>query len=447
MDKQLALMDRFDVVVIGGGIGGYTCAIRASQLGKKVALIEQREIGGTCLNRGCIPTKALLRSAELYDLFKSSEEFGIRAESISFDMRKMMDRKNGVVSKLRGGVELLLKRANVTVVKGKGEILDESRVKANGDVMESENTVIATGSEPAQMLGTDGKSVLTSDDALTMEEIPASMLIVGAGAIGVEFATLLSSLGTKVTMLEMMDHVLPALNDDKTTKLLSSALRRRGVEIKTGSKIERIEKEDRVTAVLESGDRVSSDRALISIGRKLNSQGLEALVKTEKGRIIVNERMETSVKGIYAIGDVIGGLMLAHKAMHEGIVAAENIADAERAMDYSVIPSVVYSRPEVAWVGLTEKDVKDPKIGECPFSANGKALCEGDSYGNTRIVADRGGRIVGAQVIGPQASLLIEEVALAIKSKATLEDIAELVHPHPTLSEVIFEACSRALGN
>lgn len=439
-------MDRFDVVVIGGGIGGYTCAIRASQLGKKVALIEQREIGGTCLNRGCIPTKALLRSAEIYDLFKSSEEFGIHAESISFDVRKMMDRKDSVVSKLRGGVELLLKRANVTVVKGKGEILDESRIKVNGDVIESGNIVIATGSEPAQMLGTDGKSVLTSDDALMMEEIPASMLIVGAGAIGVEFATLLSSLGTKVTMLEMMDHALPALNDDKTTKLLSSALRRRGVEIKTGSKIDRIEKEDKVTAVLESGERVSSEKALISIGRKFNSQGVESLVRTERGRIIVNERMETSVKGIYAIGDVTGGLMLAHKAMHEGIVAAENMAGEEKNIDYSVIPSVVYSRPEVAWVGLTEKDVKDPAVGECPFSANGKALCEGDSYGNTKIVADRSGRIVGAQVIGPQASLLVEEVALAIKSKATLEDIAGLVHPHPTLSEVIFEACSRALG-
>ncbi len=437
-------MDRFDLVVIGGGIGGYTCAIRASQLGKRVALIEQREIGGTCLNRGCIPTKALLRSAELYDLFKSSENFGVSADNIRIDLDRMMQRKSEVVLKLRNGVEYLLKKADVKVIKGKGEITEKNRVKVNGDTIETEDIVIATGSEPAQLLGTDGERVMTSDEALNLHELPGSMVIVGAGAIGVEFAVFLSSLGTKVKIIEMMDHVLPVLNDDKTTKLLSSALRRKGIEIKTGSKIERMEKEQEVTAILEGGERISAERALVSIGRKLNSP--EGVVKTERGRIIVNERMETSVESIYAIGDVTGGLMLAHKAMHEGIVAAENIAGAERVMDYSVIPSVVYSKPEVAWVGLTENEVKDPLIGECPFSANGKALCEGESYGNAKIVAEKSGRIAGAQIIGPQASMLIEEIALAIKAKASLEDIAELVHPHPSLNEVIFEACSRALG-
>lgn len=437
-------MDRFDLVVIGGGIGGYTCAIRASQLGKRVALIEQREIGGTCLNRGCIPTKALLRSAELYDLFKSSENFGVSADNIRIDLDRMMQRKSEVVSKLRGGVEYLLKKADVKVIKGKGEIAEKNRVKVNGDTIETENIVIATGSEPAQLLGTDGERVVTSDEALSMHELPGSMVIVGAGAIGIEFAVFLSSLGTKVKIIEMMDHVLPALNDDKTTKLLSSALRRKGIEIKTGSKIERMEKEQEVTAILEGGERISAERALVSIGRKLNSP--EGMVKTERGRIIVNERMETSVESIYAIGDVTGGLMLAHKAMHEGIVAAENVAGAKKIMDYSVIPSVVYSKPEVAWVGLTEKEVKEPLIGECPFSANSKALCDGESYGNAKIVAEKSGKIAGAQIIGPQASMLIEEIALAIKAKASLEDISELVHPHPSLNEVIFEACSRTLG-
>jgi dihydrolipoamide dehydrogenase len=437
-------MDRFDLVVIGGGIGGYTCAIRASQLGKRVALIEQMEIGGTCLNRGCIPTKALLRSAELYDLFKSSEEFGVSADNVRIDLDRMMQRKSEVVLKLRNGVEYLLKKADVKVIMGKGEIAEKNRVKVNGDTIETEDIVIATGSEPAQLLGTDGDKVMTSDEALNLHELPGSMVIVGAGAIGIEFAVFLSSLGTKVKIIEMMDHVLPVLNDDKTTKLLSSALRRKGIEIKTGSKIERMEKEQEVTAILEGGERISAERALVSIGRKLNSP--EGMVKTERGRIIVNERMETSVESIYAIGDVTGGLMLAHKAMHEGIVAAENIAGAERIMDYSVIPSVVYSKPEVAWVGLTENEVKEPLIGECPFSANGKALCEGESYGNAKIVAEKSGRIAGAQIIGPQASMLIEEIALAIKAKASLEDIAELVHPHPSLNEVIFEACSRALG-
>ena len=444
-------MDRFDVIVIGGGIGGYTCAIRASELGKSVALVEQREIGGTCLNRGCIPTKALLRSAEVYELLKNPKEFGIGAENISFDVSRMHERKDEVVSKLRGGVEFLLKKANVRVIKGKGELSADKRVMVKGDVLEAENVVIATGSEPAQLLGTDGKNVITSDEALNLREMPETIAIVGAGPIGIEFATYFASFGVKVKVLEMMDHVLPPLNDRKTTSLLASALKRRGIELMTGSKIERIEKEEKVTAVLSNGDRISADKALISIGRKFSSSDMEAQgIKAEKGRIVVNERMETSAAGIYAIGDVTGGLMLAHKAMHEGLVAAENIAGRTRTMDYSIIPSVVYSKPEVAWIGMTKDDAGlkgiEALVGECPFSANGKALCEGESYGNATVVADKNGRVTGAQIIGSQASVMIEEIALAMSKGATLEDLSRLVHPHPTLSEVIFEACSRALG-
>ena len=447
-------MHRYDIVVLGGGIGGYSCAIRASQLGKKVALVEEREMGGTCLNRGCIPTKALLRSAELYDLLTGSEEFGINAGKTSFNLGKMMQRKAVVVSKLRGGVEFLLKKNDVKVIKGKGKFIAPQIVDTEGERVEGDHVVIATGSESAEILGFDGKRVITSNEALAMEEFPSSMVVVGAGPIGVEFATFFSSFGVKVDLIEMMEHILPTLNDRKITDMLRISLKKRGIEIKTGSSIDEIEKsEEKIRAILGDGGSVEGEKALVSIGRKLNSSGigLEGMeMKTEKGRIQVNERMETSVEGVYAIGDVTGGMMLAHKAMHEGIIAAENMAGEERDADYSIIPSVVYSNPEVAWVGMTKEEAQQENIktmiGECPFSVNGKALCEGEVFGTAKVVADRRGRIIGSQIIGPQASILIEELALAMKMGANLEDISRLIHPHPTLGEVIFEACSRALG-
>jgi len=451
-------MDEFDVAIIGAGPGGYVCALRASDLGKSVALVEAREIGGTCLNRGCIPTKALLRSAEVYELARRSKDFGVLIESASYDLEMIHKRKEDVVNKLRSGIEFLLKK-DVVIKKGFGKLANRKTVEiksnSGNEMIKAKNIVIATGSEPDTLFNPDGKNVLTSDHALELGEIPKSLVIIGAGPIGVEFATLFSIFGTEVTMVEMMNKVLPALcaKDPKMDVIFRRSLRKRGIEVKTGTEIENIEVEGekKVLSTLKGGETLESEKVLVSVGRKLNSSGLgleEAGIKTEGGRILVDEKMRTNVPTIYAIGDVIGGAMLAHEAEKEGEVAAEVIAGLDTKMDYRVLPCAVFSHPEFACVGICEAEAQErgieTSIGESRFGANGKALCQGEEEGIVRIVVDaKTKEIVGSQIFGLEASVMISEIAVAMKKGVKVDDVADTIHVHPTLAEVLMEACKK----
>jgi len=455
-------VEEFDVAVIGAGSAGYVAAIRAADLGKRVVVVEHREIGGTCLNRGCIPTKALLKVAEAYEIVKHSKLFGISVEGISFDMAAIRKRKERIVKMLVSGIGFLFKSRKIVVKGGKGKLLDGNVVQvvsASGtEQLMAKDIIIATGSEPAliPVFKIDRKNVLTSDEALNLAELPKDILIVGAGAIGIEFATFLSAFGVKVTVVEMMPQVIPALRDKKITSLVKKLLEKRGVKVITGVKIDGIEvvRDGEVVSTLSNGEEVYTEKVLVSIGRKLNSEGLglEGLgVKIENGRINVDTRLRTSVPNIYAVGDVVGGLLLAHKAMKEGETAAEVIAGMDRQMDYRVVPWVIFSAPEVASVGLTEEEAKEQGIdvvtGEFPFTANGKAVSMGVTDGEVKVVADaNNGKIVGAQIVGPDASVMISELALAVENGLSLRDVADTIHTHPTLSEAVMEATKDALG-
>ncbi|MGB9857940.1 MAG: dihydrolipoyl dehydrogenase [Dictyoglomaceae bacterium] len=454
-------MEEFDVIFLGGGPAGYVGAIRSADLGKKVCLIEYRELGGTCLNRGCIPTKALLKSAEIYLEAKESKIFGINIENISFDFEEIHKWKENVVKKLVNGIEFLLKARRVVVKRGFGKILDNETIEVSTpqgkEIVKGENIIIATGSEPAMIpsFKIDHENVLTSDDALNLKVLPKDILIVGASAIGIEFATFFSALGVKVTVVEMMPQIIPNLRDKKVVSLIQRVLNKRGIEFITGTKVEEIEvKNGKVYSTLEDGKTIEAEKVLVSIGRKLNSDniGLENIgIKKEKERIVVDEYLRTNVKNIYAIGDVIGGLLLAHKAMKEGEVVAEIIAGYDRKMDYRVVPWAIFSIPEIASVGLTEEEAKEQEIevviGEFPFTANGKAVSINATDGVVKVVARKDNKeIIGAQIFGPDASILISEFALAIQKKLTLDDIANTIHTHPTLPEAVMESAKSALG-
>ncbi len=452
-------MEEFDVAVIGSGSAGYVSAIRAADLGKKVVIVEHREIGGTCLNRGCIPTKALLKVAEVYETIKDSKTFGISAESVSYDPEAIQKRKQFVVKRLVSGVEFLLKARKVVIKRTKGTLLDEHTVSLeNGETVKAKDIVIATGSEPAliPVFKIDHKNVLTSDDALNLTALPKDILIVGAGAIGTEFATFLSAFGVKVTIVEMMPQVVPTLKDKKLAGLVKRTLEKRGVKIYTDTKIESVEvvKDGEVVSTLSNGEEIHTEKVLVSIGRKLNSDGigLEKLgVKTERGKIVVDERLRTNIPNVYAIGDVTGGMLLAHKAMKEGETAAEVIAGLDRKMDYRVVPWAIFSEPEIASVGLTEEKAKEKGIevitGEFPFTANGKAISMNQADGEVKLVARKDtNEVIGGQIVGPDASVLIAEVALAVEKHLSIRDIADTIHTHPTLPEATMGAAKAAIG-
>jgi dihydrolipoamide dehydrogenase len=455
-------IEKFDIAIIGSGSAGYVAAIRGADLGKKVLIIEKGELGGTCLNRGCIPTKALLHSAEIYSHFNNSEEIGIKAENISYDLNVIQKRKNDIINKLATGIDLLLKSRKIVLKKGCAKIVDEHIIEINheGNIerINAENIIIATGSEPLMppCFKFDGKNIITSKEALEVKEIPKDILIIGSGAIGVEFAIFFSSFGAKVTLVEMMPQIIPALRDKKMAKLIQRILSKKGIDVITGTKVENIEiKEDgRVFSTLSSGKTIQNEKVLVSIGRKLNSEGIgleDVGVKVENGRIIVNDKMQTNIPNIFAIGDVIGGLLLAHKAQREGIVAAEVISGLNTKMDYRVVPSAIFSSPEISAVGLTEEEAKEKGIeiitGEIPFASNGKALTMNETEGLVKVVAKKDTKeIIGAQIVGPDASVLIAELALSVEKNLTLMDVANTIHTHPTLPEVIMEAAKAALG-
>ena len=454
------MAERFDLVVIGGGPGGYVAAIRAAQLGLHVALVEKEELGGVCLNRGCIPTKALLASAGLYSAVKRAGEFGVNVEGVTADVPAMFSRKDAVVARLRGGVEMLLKKRKVVVYPGVGSVRAPGAVVvqgADGQIeLECDRVILATGSTPLVpgAFPFDGKVVVTTREALASTDLPASVLIIGAGAVGCEFAGFYAALGAGVTLVEMLPEMLPG-EDPSAVRLLKTAMKKQGVDVRTGTKVESIEVDgDSARTMLSDGTTVETERVLLAMGRRPDSQASgipEIGADIERGAVVVNEKMETSVPGVYAIGDLVGGWLLAHVASREGVVAAANAAGIELAMDYRTVPRCTFTSPGIASVGVTEKEASESGLeltsGRFPFAASGKALAEGEAQGFVKILCDAaGGRVLGGVVVGPHASDLIHEVALAVEAELSFEKLAGMIHAHPTLAESVMEAAEAVEG-
>jgi len=443
------------IVVIGGGPGGYPAAIRAAQLGAQVTLIEKSELGGTCLNRGCIPTKALLQAAKTYENAKEAKNFGINCQGVTLDFPKVMERKDKVVKQLVGGLSGIIKSHAIKVVKGTGSLTGAKAVKVleTGEEIKGDKFIIATGSVPAKVpiQGIDQPGVITSDEALFLEKLPKNILIIGGGVIGLEFAQFLHKMEVKVTVVEMLSQILP-LEDTEIALGLDALLKKEGIEIFTDSTVKKITAKGNEKVVSFDTKQGAQERTvemvLVAVGRAPNTKDLNAEkigVKMEKGRIMVNEKMETSVPNVYAVGDVICGYMLAHVATAEGECAAQNAMGKPTKVDYRSVPRCVYSVPEVASVGLNEKEAKEKygqiKVGRFPFVGVGKALVINETAGLVKIVADsRYGEILGVMILGPHATDLIAELGLAIQMEATIEEVAHTIHAHPTISESVMEA-------
>ncbi|MBI2562139.1 MAG: dihydrolipoyl dehydrogenase [candidate division NC10 bacterium] len=447
-------MSAYDVVVLGAGPGGYVAALRAAQLGATVCLIEKDAVGGTCLNRGCIPSKALIHSAALWKRANEAGVFGVTASNLIFDWSKAQSRKSEIVNTQVKGVHTLLGTAKIEVKRGVGSLADARtvRITANGagETVTGKAIIIACGSEPAGIPGVqvDGERVLTSTEALELSALPRTFLIVGGGVIGMEFASMLSSLGTQVTVVEMLPQIL-AMEDPMLVRVLQGALQKQGVAFHVNTKVEKVETTPAgVRVQVSGGTSLEAERVLMATGRALNSKGigLEAAgVTVERGAIQVNERMETSVPGIYAIGDVTGISLLAHVASMQGLVAAGNATGGRAAMDYSAIPNCIYTDPEIASVGLSEPNGKEQgravKVGRFNFAALGKAMCIGETAGMVKVVADaQTDRVLGVGIVGPHATDIIAEGVLAVRHGLTAAQVAEAIHAHPTLSEAVGEA-------
>ena len=442
------------VVVIGGGPGGYVCAIRLAQMGADVTLVERERVGGTCLNVGCIPTKALVKSAELYGEMKHGADFGVLCSDLRVDWDAVQSRKNAVVEQLVGGVVGLLTANKVAVVSGEAHFLSPTAVEVSGRTMQADAFVIAVGSAPVipTIPGIESEGIVTSTEALSFAKLPEKLLIVGGGVIGMEFACLYATLGVDVTVVEMMPAILPPA-DEEMGAIVRKRMEALGVKIHTSCKVTGFDSVSGgvMTHVLDPQGRelqFSSDKVLLSIGRRADTAALNldaAGVKAERGRIAVNKKMETSVRNIYAIGDCCSPIMLAHVASAEGEVAAENIMGASCDMDYKTVPSCVYTLPEMAWVGMTEKAAVETgrkiKVGRFPLIGNGKSLIMNETDGMVKIIADeKYGEILGVHIVGPHATDLIVEGALALRLEATADEIISTVHAHPTVGEALAEA-------
>ncbi|MDI6754958.1 MAG: dihydrolipoyl dehydrogenase [Thermodesulfobacteriota bacterium] len=448
-----------DIVIIGGGPGGYVSAIRAAQLGGKVTLIEQNELGGTCLNRGCIPTKVLLRGVELLELLEGSKDFGIHVGGVSVDFLRLMARKDRSVKTLVAGVYGLMKANGIEVIKGQAQLLSPREIEVLDEqgrkfAFQARKIILATGSISADLPvpGTALSGVIDSNGALQLTQVPESMVVIGAGPIGLEFGTIFAALGGKVTILEMMPQILPS-EDLEVASALEKTLRRFKIQTLTNCRVKGISEgtdgKRKVVATIGEEEKVfEAQYILMAAGRRANLKGLgllEAGVRFDKKGIEVNERMETSAPGLYAIGDVTGKWLLAHFAMAQGVVAAENALGHEARLDSRVVPRCVYTLPEVAAVGLTEKEAKDAgydlKVGRFPFAGNGKATIIGERNGFVKIVAEaKYDEILGVHIFGPHATDLIGEAVLAMRLEGTAADIARAIHPHPTLTEALMEA-------
>ncbi|OGS19458.1 MAG: dihydrolipoyl dehydrogenase [Elusimicrobia bacterium RIFOXYA2_FULL_40_6] len=427
----------YELIIIGAGPGGYVAAIRAAQLGAKVLVIEKDELGGTCLNRGCIPTKALVASASVLLTARRAGQFGIKAENISADIIAIIERKNKIVKQFRMGIAGIFKSYNIESVKGNAVFTANNELDISGEKVSFKKCIIATGSKPSTIPGVtvDGSKIITSDHILDIQSIPSTLLIIGSGAIGIEFACIFNALGTKVTIVEMLPRIMPN-EDEEISDKFKQLLVRDGIEIKTEYKV-------------TSEELANYEKVLVSTGRKpiTENLGLEkaGIKLIERGFIAVNDKMETNVSGVYAVGDVAGGVLLAHKASQEGIVAAENACGKDSRADYSIIPGCVYSIPEVSSVGLSEKKAIEKGyevgVGRFPFAACGRAITLGETKGFAKIIVDlKTDIILGVHIIGAEASELIAEAVLAVKLKATTKDLTRIIHAHPTMAEAVFEA-------
>ena len=453
-------MADFDVVVIGSGPGGYVAAIRAAQLGLRTAIVERSEVGGVCLNWGCIPSKALIRNAEVVSLFEHADEFGITAENVTYDFSKAIDRSRSVVKKLTSGVNMLLKGNGVELVRGEGVLRGPRTVEADGRTLSTENVIIATGASFRQLPGLpiDGETVITSREALQTREVPERVVIVGAGATGAEFAYVWATYGAEVTLVELLPRIVPN-EDEEISRLLERSFRRQGIKSITGARVEGVDVNGSSATVTVSDDsgttRIECDKVLVAVGAQGNTEGIgleDVGVEVDRGFIPVDERMETNVPGVFAVGDVTGKMLLAHVASAQAVTAVENIAGLDpMKLDYETIPRAIYCKPQVASFGLTEAQARerygDVRVGRFPIAANGKALGLGETEGMVKLVVDdEVGSLLGAHMIGPEVTELLGELSMAHLLESTTEELGWLVHPHPTVSETIKEAALDADG-
>jgi dihydrolipoamide dehydrogenase len=459
---------RFDLAIIGAGPGGYVAAIRASQLGMKTAIIEREHLGGICLNWGCIPTKALLRTSELYQSMRHASEFGLAADNVRFDLARVVERSRKVAGGLSNGVAYLMKKNNVAVIDGTARLKGEGRIAVTGKRgetladIEAEHIIVATGARARTLPGLvpDGRLIWTYKEAMVPRSFPRSLLILGSGAIGVEFASFYRSLGAEVTLVEVLPRILPA-EDAEISDLALKAFAKQGMVIHTGTRVERlVENADSVTATLRMPDgaakEIRASRVILAIGITGNVEGLgleEQGVRLEKGHIVVDEWCRTAAPGLYAIGDVVGPPWLAHKASHEGVLCVEKIAGVEgvHPLDKTNIPGCTYSAPQVASVGLTEEAARASghglKIGRFPYSANGKAIALGETEGLVKTIFDaQSGALLGAHLIGAEATELIQGLAIAKTLETTEAELIATIFPHPTLSEMMGESVLDAFG-
>jgi dihydrolipoamide dehydrogenase len=449
-------MQNFDLVVLGGGPGGYPLAVKMAEKGWKVALIDKEiELGGTCLNWGCIPTKALLASAKNFHLLKTADSFGLTAENFSFDWEKVQQRKDQIVAKLRQGVKKLCEKAGVSLFNGYGYLGENKTLTVEGveEPIKAEKIVLAVGSVPSvpSVFPKNSEIFWTSDQALNIKEIPESLLIVGGGVIGLELGQVMSEFGSKVCVVEMMPQILPGL-DKATAKRILPAFKKQGMEILVGTKVEELtENDQKARAIIKGKERVF-DRVLLAVGRKVNfsfMQNSEIDIETESGFIKIDNNYQTSIKGVYAIGDAVKGPMLAHKASYDAMNLACHLNEnKEVKQDYSLVPSCVYTYPEIAWVGASEEELKENNVeyivGRSLFNANGKAMTAGENNGQIKTLFNKNQELLGAIIWGPEANNLINEATLMAQFKINAKDFSEVIHPHPTLSEAFHESVENA---
>jgi dihydrolipoamide dehydrogenase len=453
-------MDKYDLVIIGTGPGGYVAAIRAAQLGMNVAVVEKEEVGGVCLNWGCIPSKSLLKNAEVLSTMRQAEKFGITFENMKYDLDVAMKRSRQASERLVKGVQYLFRKNKIDLIRGEGTITGVGKIEVSpeGQKLEAKNTIIATGARPRILsdLEFDGEVIISSYDALKLTEVPEKLIVVGGGAIGVEFAYFYRTYGSQVTIIELLPRLLPN-EDAEISRVLEQSLSKQDIQIMTGCSVREITKQDGKGAVKFSSpdgeETIQGNKILIAIGVAPNSEnlGLEKMgVKIEKGFIVIDNKMATSVEGIYAIGDVTGPPLLAHVASAQGVHAVENIAGIETEdLVYEDMPRATYCHPQVASLGLTETQAREKgfkvKVGKFPFQASGKAIALDDYEGLVKFVVDEEyGELLGAHIVGPEASELLAEIGVAKQLEYSVEDIARTVHTHPTLSEAIMEAALAA---
>jgi dihydrolipoamide dehydrogenase len=457
------MSEKWDVAILGGGPGGYVAAIRAAQLKKRVVLVEKDRIGGTCMNYGCIPAKYLLHQTKIFKEIKENKNIEGPLEKIECNWKKVQAEKSKIVDRLVKGIEFLMRKNGIEIIKGEGFVRSEKQIAVKTDeeekILESDKIILATGSRPGSLpfLEPNGKEVVTSLEALEFEDIPKRMLIVGAGAVGLEMGLIYQRLGSEVVMLEIMPTILPGSDGEMATRL-ERILKQQGLKVHTQMRIERCAIKEGLVILkgtnlkTQSPFEFESEKVLLAVGRKPNTESLteenlEFLVD-EQGFVKVSSRLETSIPGIYAIGDMIGGYLLAHKASREGIVAAENASGIKAEMNHKALPVAVYTEPEFSSIGLTEEEAKEREIkiqiGLFSLQANGRALTLGRQEGMVKIIADEKDEIIGAHILAPNASEFISEISLAMKSALKIQDVSSSIHIHPTLSEAVMEAAMKA---